>query len=85
MARESGEEAYLVAPDITGHSRGKEGQIARYGNGFNLRKKKAVLEGLTVPVDLSGITYADFERRLGRMLKRDIQRHREEHGLNQTE
>lgn len=85
MARESGEEAYLVAPDITGHSRGKEGQIARYGNGFNLHKKKTVLEGLTVPVDLSGVTYADFERRLGHKLKSDVQRHRDEHGLNQTE
>ena len=85
MARESGEEAYLVAPDITGHSRGKEGQIARYGNGFNLHKKQTVLEGLIVPVDLSGITYADFERRLGRNLKIDIQRHRDEYGLNQTE
>lgn len=85
MARESGEEAYLVAPDITGHSRGKEGQIARYGNGFNLHKKQSVLEGLTIPVDLSGVSYADFENRLGCKLKNDIQRHREEHGLNQTE
>ncbi|MFT0516302.1 MULTISPECIES: DUF6538 domain-containing protein [Pseudomonas] len=85
MARESGEEAYLVAPDITGHSRGKEGQIARYGNGFNLRKKQTVLEGLIIPVDLSGVTYADFEKRLGHKLKGDIQRHREEHGLNQRE
>ncbi|MFZ5938060.1 DUF6538 domain-containing protein [Pseudomonas sp. HS6-2] len=85
MARESGEEAYLVAPDITGHSRSKEGQIARYGNGFNLHKKQTVLEGLTVPVDLSGVTYADFEKRLGHRLKYDVQRHRDEHGLNQTE
>lgn len=85
MARESGEEAYLVAPDITGHSRGKEGQIARYGNGFNLHKKQSVLEELIIPVDLSEITYADFVNRLGCKLKNDVQRHREEHGLNQTE
>lgn len=85
IARHSGAEAYLVAPDITGHSRGKEGQIARYGNGFDLRKKQAVLEGLIFPVELLGITYADFERRLGNKLKIDVQRHRTEHGLNQTE
>jgi integrase len=85
MARESGEEAYLVAPDITGHSRGKEGQIARYGNGFNLSKKQSVLEALTIPVDLSEVTYADFEERFKRKMKSDIEQHREKHGLNQTE
>ncbi|MFV2950212.1 integrase, partial [Pseudomonas japonica] len=85
IARHSGAEAYLVAPDITGHSRGKEGQIARYGNGFDLHKKQAVLEGLIFPIDTTGITYSDFERRLGNRLKSDVQRHRDEYGVNQTE
>jgi integrase len=85
LARESGAEAYLVLPDLTGHSRGKEGQIANYGNGFSPVKKQAVLEGLTIPVDLSIITYADFVARLGHKLVDDIQRHRSKHGLNQAE
>lgn len=85
LARESGAEAYLVLPDLTGHSRGKEGQVAKYGNGFSQVKKQAVLEGLTIPVDLSIITYADFVARLGHKLEDGIQRHRCKHGLNQAE
>ncbi|PTU02837.1 integrase [Pseudomonas sp. HMWF031] len=85
LARESGAEAYLVLPDLTGHSRGKEGQVAKYGNGFTQVKKQAVLEGLTIPVDLSTITYADFVVRLGHRLEDGIQRHRSKHGLNQAE
>jgi integrase len=85
LARESGAEAYLVLPDLTGHSRGKEGQVAKYGNGFSQVKKKAVLEGLTIPVDLSTITFADFVVRLGHRLEDGIQRHRSKHGLNQAE
>ncbi|RML58192.1 Phage integrase-like protein [Pseudomonas syringae pv. pisi] len=85
LARESGAEAYLVLPDLTGHSRGKEGQVAKYGNGFSQVKKQAVLEGLTIPVDLSIITYADFVARLGHRLEDGIQRHRSKHGLNQAE
>jgi len=85
LARESGAEAYLVLPDLTGHSRGKEGQVARYGNGFSQAKKQAVLEGLTIPVDLSVISYAGFVARLGHKLDDGIQRHRGKHGLNQAE
>lgn len=85
LARESGAEAYLVLPDLTGHSRGKEGQVAKYGNGFSQVKKQAVLEGLTIPVDLSIISYADFVARLGHKLEDGIQRHRCKHGLNQAE
>lgn len=85
MARDSGEEAYLVAPDITGHSRGKEGQFAKYGNGFDLIKKKSVLEKLNIPVDLSGINYAEFLKRFERKMTIDVQQHRAKHGLNQKE
>jgi integrase len=85
LARESGEEAYLVLPDLTGHSRGSEGQVARYGNGFSQLKKRLILEGLAIPIDLSSITYADFEARLGYKLKPCIQRHREAYLLNQVE
>lgn len=85
MARELGSEAYLVLPDLTGHSRSNEGQIAKYGNGFTISKKKAVLEALAIPVDLSNVSYADFEGRLGEKLDASVQRHREERGLNQAE
>lgn len=85
LARNSGAEAYLVLPDLTGHSRGNEGQVARYGNGFSQLKKQAVLEGLTIPVDLLGVTYADFEIRFGHKLKICIQQHRNKHGFNQVE
>jgi integrase len=85
LARESGDEAYLVTPDIVGHSRGSEGQTGKYGNGFSLLKKQSALESLTAPVDLSGVTYADFEKRFGHKLKSDVQQHRDKHGLNQTE
>lgn len=85
MARELGSEAYLVLPDLTGHSRSNEGQVAKYGNGFTISKKQAVLEALVIPVDLANVTYADFEDRLGEKLQASIQRHREEYGLNQAE
>lgn len=60
-------------------------QVARYGNGFSQLKKQLILEGLTIPVDLSSITYADFEARLGYKLKSCIKRHRETYRLNQIE
>lgn len=85
LARNSGVEAYLVLPDLTGHSRSSEGQVAKYGNGFSQLKKQSVLEGLTIPVDLLNVTYADFETRLGYKLKPCIQRHREAYGLNPVE
>lgn len=85
LAREAGGEAYLVLPDLTGHSRGKEGQVAKYGNGFSQLKKQEILESLTIPVDFSNVTYEDFEARLGYKLKPSIQRHREAYNLNQTE
>ena len=85
MARELGPDAYLVLPDLTGHSRSNEGQVAKYGNGFTISKKQAVLEALVIPVDLANVTYADFEGRLGEKLQASIQRHREECGLNQAE
>jgi integrase/bifunctional DNA-binding transcriptional regulator/antitoxin component of YhaV-PrlF toxin-antitoxin module len=85
LARESGAEAYLVLPDITGHSRSGEGTVARYGNGFSQEKKQAVLEGLRIPVDLSGISYENFMSRLGRLIDASVNCHREKFGLNQRE
>jgi len=61
LACNSGTEAYLVLSDLTGNSRICEGQVVWYGNGFSQLQKQAVLEGLTIPVDLSGHTHADFE------------------------
>jgi hypothetical protein len=73
-------------PDLTGHSRKKsEGQWVDYGNGFSLEKKQLAIESLPFPFDLSNVTYADFERRLGSYLETWITRHRKEHGLNQAE
>ncbi|GLZ88703.1 integrase [Metapseudomonas resinovorans] len=85
LAREAGAEAYLVLPDLTGHSRTHEGQHASYGNGFSLAKKLEILEALPMPVSLRHVTYQDFERRLGKYLNTWTQRHRDEHGLNQSE
>lgn len=85
LTRAAGPEAYMIAPDLTGHSRGKEGQFAKYGNGFALERKKAVLESLPLPVDLSTISYADFELRLGYKLAEGITSHRAKFGLNQSE
>ena len=85
LAREAGGEAYLVLPDLTGHSRGREGQVAMYGNGFSQSRKQAVLESLTIPVDLSKLTYSEFESRLGSKLKSCVERHRDSYGLNQSE
>ncbi|WP_425929368.1 DUF6538 domain-containing protein [Pseudomonas sp. NyZ201] len=86
LARDAGAETYLVMPDLTGHSRKKsEGQWVDYGNGFSLEKKQLAIESLPFPFDLSNVTYADFERRLGSYLETWITRHRKEHGLNQAE
>ena len=85
MARDAGAEAYLVLPDLTGHSRRKEGMLPNYGNGFTLEKKQAVLDSLQIPVDLSAISYTDFQARLGEVLQKSITSHRQEFGLNQAE
>ncbi|MCH5522380.1 site-specific integrase [Pseudomonas syringae] len=85
LARQSGAEAYLALPDIAGHSRSGEGTVARYGNGFSQEKKQAVLEGLRIPVDLSGISYENFRSRLGRFIDTSVDCHREKFGLNQRE
>lgn len=85
LTRQSGAEAYLVLPDLTGHSRSSEGTVARYGNGFTQQKKQFVLEGLKIPVDLSDISYENFKSRLGKLLDASIEQHREKLGLNQLE
>ncbi|HGM6290372.1 TPA: DUF6538 domain-containing protein [Pseudomonas aeruginosa] len=85
LAREAGAEAYLVLPDLTGHSRTHEGQHASYGNGFSLAKKREILEALPMPVSLQNVTYQDFEHRLGTYLKTWTKRHRDAHGMNQSE
>jgi integrase len=85
LAREAGGEAYLVLPDLTGHSRYREGQVANYGKGFSQSKKQEVMESLPIPVDLSNITYSGFEARLGHKLQVSVERHRRTHKLNQTE
>ncbi len=85
LARKAGVDAYLMLPDLTGHSRGHEGQHANYGNGFTLAQKQEVLESLPLPIDLRHVTYEDFRRRLGKYLHKWTQHHRDEHGLNQSE
>lgn len=85
LARVAGGEAYLVLPDLTGHSRQKEGMLPAYGNGFPLTMKQSVLESLTIPVDLSAISYSDFHDRLGEQLQQSISAHRNEFALNQAE
>lgn len=85
LARQSGAEAYLVLPDIIGHSRSVEGTVARYGNGFSQGKKQAVLEDLRIPVDLSAISYENFRSRFGRLIDTSVDCHREKFGLNQRE
>jgi len=85
LARAAGAEAYLILPDLTGHSRQKEGMVPNYGNGFSLTTKQSVLESLTIPVNLSSISYTDFIERLGDQLHRSIAAHRKEFALNQSE
>lgn len=86
MTRNAGAETYLVAPDLTGHSRKRdEGSLTSYGNGFALAKKVAALESLPIAVDLSAISYADFLQRLGGKLSQDVANHRVKYGLNPRE
>ncbi len=85
LARRAGVEAFLILPDIIGHSRAHEGTTAQYGNGFTQAQKREVLESLEIPVDLSGITYAGFRDRFSGQLASSRDRHRAKFGLNQSE
>ncbi|KAA8713163.1 site-specific integrase [Pseudomonas cannabina] len=82
LLRNTSDEADRLIPAFTGHAAKNKNQSDDYGSGYSLSKLHRVLHTVQFPVCLSGITYADFEQRLGHILNPCIQEHRDTHGLN---
>ncbi|WP_271410044.1 site-specific integrase [Pseudomonas sp. Q1-7] len=82
LLRNTSDQALPLIPVFTGHAAKNRNQSDDYGSGFWLKKLSEALHTVSFPVDLSGITYADFELRLGHLMTSCIQAHRDTHGLN---
>lgn len=82
LLRNTSDEADRLIPAFTGHAAKNKNQSDDYGSGYSLSKLHRVLHTVQFPVCLSAITYADFEQRLGHILKPCIHEHRVSHGLN---
>lgn len=82
ILRNTSDQALPLIPVFTGHATKNKNQSDDYGSGFWLKKLRSALHSVTFPVDLSVITYADFEQRLGGIMRPCIQAHRDKHGLN---
>ncbi|RJG12598.1 site-specific integrase [Pseudomonas cavernicola] len=82
LLRNTSDEALPLITVLTGHAAKNKNQSDDYGSGFWLSTLHRALHTVKFPIDLSGITYADFEARLGHILKPCIQEHRDRHGLN---
>ena len=85
LVRNTSFEALGLLTALTGHATKDKDESDNYGTGFYMENKHRVLHSVRFPVDLAGVTYADFERRLGYVLEPCIQTHRELYGLNQSE
>jgi len=85
LVRNTSAEALSVLTALTGHSDPDRNESATYGTGFYMQNKHRILHSVDFPVDLSKVTYADFERRLGHIVAPCVKAHRAEFGLNQSE
>ena len=85
LVRNTSTEALNVLTALTGHSDPDRNESATYGTGFYMQNKHRILHSVDFPVDLSKVTYADFERRLGHIVAPCVKAHRAEFGLNQSE
>ena len=82
LLRNTSDEADRLIPAFTGHAAKNKNQSDDYGSGHSLSKLHRVLHTVQFPACFSGITYANFEQRLGHILKLCIHKHRDFHGLN---
>ena len=85
LVRNTSADALNVLTALTGHSDPDRNESATYGTGFYMQNKHRVLHSVDFPVDLSKVTYADFEQRLGHIVAPSVKEHRAEFGLNQSE
>ncbi|EZI27601.1 site-specific integrase [Pseudomonas extremaustralis] len=85
LVRNTGLEARSLLETFTGHAKKSKSQADDYGLGIYLQNKYETLHTVQFPAILTGITYSDFESRLGQKLLTSVERHREKHGLNQRE
>ncbi|MNF86354.1 hypothetical protein D3C84_687870 [compost metagenome] len=85
LLRNTRGDALLLLETFTGHAKANKTQADDYGLGFYLQTKHEALHSVKFPIDLSGITYADFKARLGGKLDASIAAHRQKNGLNQDE
>lgn len=85
LLRNTSEEADRLIPVFTGHASKTKNQSDDYGSGYWLSTLHRVLQTVQFPVNLSGITYADFAQRLGHMLTPSIQEHRKSQEITSTQ
>ena len=85
LLRNTGGNALSLLETFTGHAKQNKTQADDYGLGVYLKTKHEALQSVRFPVDLSGITYADFKNRLGHKLEASVTAHRRKHGMNQVE
>lgn len=85
FVKNAGGEAASLLETFTGHAKKDKTEADSYGTGIYLTKKHKIINEVSFPTDLSHVSYADFETRLGLKLKCSIEEHRKAHGLNQHE
>lgn len=85
LVRNTGAEALLLLEAFTGHAKKERSEADSYGKGFYLKNKHRVLHSVAFSGDVSHITYAEFEKRLGMKIRSSVEEHRKTHGLNQSE
>lgn len=85
LLRNTGGDALSLLETFTGHAKRNKTQADDYGLGIYLKTKYVALHSVQFPVDLSGITYADFKERHGQKLEDSVAAHRKKHGMNQAE
>lgn len=69
-------EAAMLLETFTGHAKKDKTEADSYGTGIYLSRKHRILNEVIFPVDLSHISYSDFESRLGSKLRLSIENHR---------
>lgn len=85
LIKNTGGNAIALLEAFTGHAKKDKTEADSYGVGFYLTTKHATLHSVNFPIDLSHVTYKNFQQRLGCKLSECVANHRAKHGINQDE
>ncbi|MSU95339.1 site-specific integrase [Pseudomonas mandelii] len=76
FVKNSSVESAMLLESFTGHAKKDKSEADSYGTGIYLSRKYRILNEVDFPVDLSHISYSDFQSRLGVQLEQSIAKHR---------